>query len=86
MEQFDNSFYNINDLIECVKRGCEVEFLYKEKKYGITHIAEGIVIYEFNDIENEKIYSQAEEISQHTIAGERLSDIAADIKIIFRSL
>ena len=31
MNQYDNNFINEYDLVECLNRGCEVEFLYNEK-------------------------------------------------------
>lgn len=39
--RYDNKFLGKLDLIECLNRGCEVEFLYNDKKYSITHIDEG---------------------------------------------
>lgn len=86
MKQFEDNFNDINDLIDSIKRGGEVEFLYKDKQYGITHIPKGVAIYEFNNTKTEKVYSQAEELAQHIIGEDVLCDIVADIKITFRSL
>lgn len=86
MKQFEDNFNDINDLIDSIKRGGEVEFLYKDKQYGITPIPEGMAIYEFYNPKTEKVYSQAEDLAQHIIGEDMLCDIAADIKILFRSL
>ena len=86
MKQFEDNFNDINDLIDSIKRGGDVEFLYKDKQYGITPIREGIAIYEFYNLESEKVYTQAEELAQHMIGEDMLCDIVADIKILFRSV
>ena len=86
MKKYDNKFNSIDDLVQAVKRGCEIEFLYKGKKYGIIPLKKGVAIYEFHNMESEKFYDKIEDITTHIIENKALSDIIEEMKIIFRSL
>ena len=82
---YDNNFFDKNDLEDALNRGCEVEFLYNRKKYSITHIDTGIVITEFYNEASERIYSSAKEALEYEIDGKSLKDIISEMKIIDRS-
>jgi hypothetical protein len=83
--KYDNNFCDAGDLLENLKRGCEIEFIYKRKKYSITHVESGICIMEFYNEDSEKIYPTAEQCLEHEISGKRLNDIINEMKIIERS-
>lgn len=83
--KYDNGFYDDRDLIDNLNRGCEIEFLYEEKKYSITHTDDGISIIEFYNDDSEKTYSTAELLLAHDFNGKSLKDIISEIKIIDRS-
>lgn len=83
--KYDNNFYDERDLVDCLNRGCEVEFLYNDKKYSITHAEEGISIIEFYNEESEKTYSTAEQALEYEIEGKMLKDIIHEMKITDRS-
>lgn len=85
MSKYDNNFLDTKDFIECLERGCEVEFLYKKAKYSITHIDEGISIVEYNNPLSEKIFSNASAALDCKISDKKLSEIITKIKIIDRS-
>lgn len=85
MTDFDNNFYDADDLIDCLNRGCEVEFLYNDKKYSITHIPNGISILEFNNEESEKIYTDGKAALEYEIGDKKIKDIISEMKIIDRS-
>ena len=72
---YDNNFYNEHDLIDCLNRGCEVEFSYNEKMYSITHTSEGISITEFYNEDSEKTYSDALTALSYEIDGKPVRDI-----------
>ena len=78
--KYDNNFYDERDLVDCLNRGCEVEFLYNDKKYSITHAEEGISIIEFYNEDSEKTYSNAEQALEYEIEGKILKDIISEIK------
>lgn len=83
--KYDNNFYDERDLVDCLNRGCEVEFLYNDKKYSITHAEEGISIIEFYNEDSEKTYSTAEQALEYEIEGKMLKDIIHEMKITDRS-
>lgn len=82
---YDNNFYDDRDLIDCLNRGCEVEFLYNKKKYSITHTEKGISIIEFYNENSEQTYPNAEEALEYRIGDKSLKDIISEMKIIDRS-
>ena len=83
--KYDNNFNNSHDLVDCLKRGCEVEFLYNNKKYSITHVNEGISVMEFYNEDSEETYSDAKKVLEYEIDGKLLKDIIPEMKIIDRS-
>ena len=83
--KYDNNFNNAHDLVDCLKRGCEVEFLYNNKKYSITHVDEGISVMEFYNEDSEETYSDAKKVLEYEIDGKLLKDIIPEMKIIDRS-
>ena len=83
--KYDNNFNDKNDLIDALNRGCEVEFLYNEKQYSITHVDVGICILEFYNEDSLRIYSDATQAVEHIIDGKKLKDILKEMKIIDRS-
>ncbi|MFI3326965.1 MAG: hypothetical protein R3Y35_12470 [Clostridia bacterium] len=85
INKYDNSFNNEEDLLECLERGCEVEFEYNKKSYSITHIDEKIIVCEFYNEESEKIYSNPKDALSYSIEGLYLKDIINKIKILSRS-
>ncbi len=85
MQEYDNNFFDERDLIEALNRGCEVEFLYDNKKYSITHIDNGISIIEFNNYESERTYVDAKKAMEYEFGDKKLRDIISDMKVIDRS-
>ena len=86
MQEYDNNFFDTQDLIEALKRGCEVEFLYKRKKYSITHLEdEKIIIGEFYNSDSVKIYTDASQALEYEIGDKKLKDIITEMNVIDRS-
>lgn len=86
MQEYDNNFLDEQDLTEALKRGCEVEFLYKGKKYSITHLEDGkIIIGEFYNPDSEIIYTDAAQALEYIIGEKTIKDIIAEMKVIDRS-
>ncbi|MCD7855644.1 MAG: hypothetical protein LUG66_08550 [Clostridiales bacterium] len=86
MKKYDNNFLDENDIIDCLKRGCEVEFLYQSKKYSITHtLNDEISVTEYNNMASERTYKTAEEAMEYSFGDKLLRDIIGKMKIIDRS-
>ena len=63
-----------------------MEFLYKDKKYSITHFNNGkIIIGEFYNSDSVKIYDNAKQAMKYKIGDKTIKDIIVEMKIIDRS-
>ena len=86
MQEYDNNFFDERDLIEALNRGCEVEFLYDNKKYSITHLEDKkIIIGEFYNLDSVEIYTDPQKAMEYEFGDKKLRDIISDMKVIDRS-
>ncbi len=82
----ENKFETISDFKWCVDNGGEVEFEYNDIVYHITHIENGICIYEAFKPETEMICDTAEEILEYIIEGKKLREIIKDVIVWDRTI
>ena len=82
----ENRFVSIDDFKDCMNRGGEVEFEWKDKDYSITHIEDYVSIAECNKQETESLYPMIEELLDHEIDGEPLRKIVTKLKVWFRTI
>ncbi len=80
----EENFTSIEDLCENVERGGEIEFMYKDRKFSITHSDEGIHLMEFYNYSSEKVFKSASEIGEYIIGKKKLKDIITEMNITFR--
>ena len=86
MPKYDNNFFDAEDLVECLSRGCEVEFIYNQKKYSITHTAEGeVAVIEFYNEGSERTYSDGWQALEYEVGDKKLKDVISEMKITDRS-
>ena len=86
MPEYDNNFLDAEDLVECLSRGCEVEFLYNGKKYSITHTIEGeVAVTEFYNEASGRTYPDGRQALAYELGEKKIKDIIAEMKIIDRS-
>ena len=81
-----NRFESISDFKWCMHCNGEVEFEWKGKGYSITPREHGISISEANKQETEIIGSDADEILEYIVGGDRLRDVITQVKVMFRSI
>ena len=85
MSDYENPFYDAEDLIENLSRGCEVEFLYGGKKYSITHTSEGeVAVTEFYNEESGRLYPNSRKALNYKLGDKKIKDVIADMKILVR--
>jgi len=84
IDGLDRGFLSIDDLIDNISRGGEIEFEYRNKKYSITHTSETILVMEFNNYNTLEVYNSAEEIIDYKIGEERIKDLLGKIEVTFR--
>ena len=81
-----NRFESISDFKCCMRYHGEVEFEWKGKGYSITPWEHGISISEANKQETEIIGSDADEILEYIVGGDRLRDVITQVKVIDRTI
>jgi len=86
MPKYEPDFVDEAELIDSLRRGGDVEFLYNGKKYSITPYNGSICVCEFYNEASEKIYADPAEAVGYEIEGKRIGDILQDMKVLFRSL
>ncbi|WP_085833810.1 hypothetical protein [Clostridium merdae] len=82
----DNRFHTISDFEDCIIRGGEVEFIWNDVTYTITHPEGRINISEAYKPETEKWCDTANQVLEYIINGKKLRDIITKIEVIFRSI
>lgn len=74
----------IIELFDSLSRGNEIEFIYKNKKYSITHSTEGIHVMEAYEYSTEKIYKLPKEVGEYSVEEKKLKDFFSQAEITFR--
>lgn len=84
--EYESKFRNAQELIDCLSRGCEVEFEYDGKIFSITQIKDmKILVCEFYNMQSDLICNEAHEVLDYQINGVSLGEIILDADIISRS-
>lgn len=81
----EKPFTSLDEFLDNISRGGEVEFVYKGRAYfvGLTGIGE-YTVYEQWNYPSERCYSTPEEICLYRIGDENLGDIITKADITFR--
>ena len=83
--EFDN-FASADEFIDCFSKGCEMEFDYDGRSYGVVHTQDGLIAaYEAYNEESEICYDTPQAVLEHPIGNKRLKDILQDMEVIFRA-
>ena len=85
MQKYDNNFINADDFVDCVKRGCEIEFVYNNKNYSITHHNNKVIAIEVINKDSEMEFDNPADVLKFPLGDKKLGDILQDMKIIFRT-
>ena len=80
----DETFESVEEFIDNLERGGEIEFTYKNKTYAITHPYGKPMFYEAYNEASQKTFDSIEELLNHQIGSERISDIVTFIQPFFR--
>lgn len=82
----ENRFVSLGDFEDCMIRGGEVEFVWKDKIYSITHTDSKISISEVFKQETERLYNIADEALEFKVDGVRLRDIITEVEVTNRTI
>lgn len=81
----EKRFMNLDEFLDNISRGGEIEFIYKGRAYfvGLTECGEYIV-YEQGDSLSEHYYSTPADVCCYRIGDEKLGDVIIKADITFR--
>lgn len=84
----DNRFDTIYDFQQCINRGGEVEFEWKNVLYGVVRFGTDnmITIYEANRPETEMVCQTVDDALEYMVGGDRLRDVITRVRVLFRSV
>lgn len=83
----DNSFSSLSDFKQVVKRGAEIEFVWKDIIYSITWADKKVGISEAYNQESENLFDSAEELlTYELVTGETLKEVILKAEITSRTL
>ena len=76
---------SIIELYDNISRGGEIEFIYNNKNYSITHSKDGIHIMEMYNYNSEVIYQHPYEVGEYFVGKEKLKHIFVKVIITFET-
>ena len=86
----ENKFHNIVELIENVKHGGEVEFIYNNNHYSITHFGDDnehkISVMQAYNTNSQMIldFSELTKLGEYMVENQKLKHIISKCQIVFR--
>ena len=83
--QYCKQFQSVDEFIDCIRRGGEVEFIYREKAYSVTHHADSIFVIEACNESSEKQFSTPRGALEYQLEDRKLKDVLLDLDITFRT-
>jgi hypothetical protein len=78
-------FDSLEEFIDNIKRGGEIEFEFNNKKHSITQPEGELNYIEFENMNSLSVFNNINELLEFEIDGERIKDIATKIKPFFRT-
>lgn len=80
----DEKFNDLEEFIDNIKRGGEVEFIYDGTGYSVTQPEGMISFIKMGDLESERVFKNVQELLEYTIGTEKVKDIIVGADIKFR--
>ena len=80
----NEKFVSLDEFIDNLSHGGEVEFIYRDKKYSITHPDGKICFTEQYNDESQKDFNSIQELLDFSIEGNKIKDIVTIIQPFFR--
>ena len=80
----NEKFESLDEFIDNIERGGEVEFIYNNKKYSITHSDKKICYIEQGNALSIRDFVDINELLDFTIEGNKFKNIVKEIQPFFR--
>ncbi|MBP3705223.1 MAG: hypothetical protein J6I98_06795 [Clostridia bacterium] len=81
----DNSFHSIGEFVDCLIRGGEVVFVWKNIKYGLFGDDRGFCFAHI-DGSSEKWFDTLDLLLDHCFNGDRLRDVITQVEVLDRTI
>ena len=81
----ENRFKTISEFEDCMVRGGEVEFSWKDIQYSATHDGEQILICKFYKADTAQRYDAVDKALEYLVGGERLQEVITQVSVSLRS-
>lgn len=81
----DNRFKTISDFKNCIIRGGEPVFIWKNVSYGVCFYEQGYCI-ACSDGSNEKFCNTADDVLEYMVGGDRLRDVITQVTVLDRTI
>jgi hypothetical protein len=78
-------FSSLEEFVDNIKRGGEIEFEFNSKKHSITQPEGELNYIEFGKEESLSVFNNINELLEFKIDGEKIKDIVTRIRPFFRS-
>lgn len=80
----ERKFKTLEEFYDNISRGGEIEFIYNEKNYSITHPEGEIHVMEAYNNSSIVIYKRPQDVGEYLIEGKKIKEILNDMIITFR--
>ena len=80
------NFTDTDEFIDCFNRGCELVFIYGDRRYSAVPANGCFHVWEVGNKDSKTNYGTAEALLDYPIGDKRLRDILKDMKILERTL
>ena len=81
-----NRFETISEFKNCINRHGEVEFLWEDSHYSITHYNGMISISKVYKQDTERLFNTVDDLLQFHVNGEELRKIVREITVLYRTV
>jgi hypothetical protein len=80
----NEKFESLDEFIDNLSRGGEIEFIYKDKKYSIIHPDGKLSFLEQHNEESFIDFNDIHELLEYSIENNKIKDIVTEIEPFFR--
>jgi hypothetical protein len=84
IRKIDEKFDSLDEFIDNIERGGEIEFAYNNKNYSITHSGGKLCFVEQYNAQSAVDFNIIQELLEYTIDGKKIKDIVTIIQPFFR--
>jgi len=81
----NDNFESVEEFIDFLNRGGEVEFRFNNRKYSITHGNKNLYFIEQYNMLSEQVFSSVDELLDYKIENHKIYDIITVIEPFFRT-